>query len=294
VGCLYLLQHPDVEVLAITVTGAGEAHCDPGTRNALDLVALAGDQGIPVACGREVPLQGDHVFPESWRRSVDALSGLEIPVSPEAVSDQSAVELLTALLRAEPEPVILLTLGPLTNVGEALERDTSLVDRIEMIYVMGGAVDVGGNIHSASIGNSTAEWNIYVDPHAAALVLASGAPVTLVPLDATNHAPVTQDFYRRLEARHRTPEATFVFDLLTANRSFVASGGYYFWDPLAAAILTDERLAEVETRSVTVIEAEGSESGRTLETANGDNVRVASAADAGAFEKLFLETLNRK
>ena len=291
---LYLLQHPGVEVIAITVTGAGEAHCEPGMRNALDLIALAGEEGIPVACGRETPLEGDHTFPDSWRRSVDNLSGIEILASPETPSEGSAIGLLVELVTTAEEPVTVLTLGPLTNVGEALEAHPELADAVEMIYVMGGAVDAPGNIHDSSIGNDVAEWNLYVDPHAAALTIASGAPVTLVPLDATNDVPVTFRFYDKLEAKHRTPEATFVFDLLTKNRGFVGSGGYFFWDPLSAAVVTDESLVEIETRSVVIIEEEGPESGRTLASPDGHDVRVAVAADRGAFEKLFLDTLNRR
>ncbi len=60
---LYLLQRPEVSVKAITLTGAGEVHCDPGVANAMKLVALATDEAIPVACGRETPLAGDHTFP---------------------------------------------------------------------------------------------------------------------------------------------------------------------------------------------------------------------------------------
>jgi len=291
---LYLLQHPGVDVIGVTVTGAGEAHCEPGIRNALDLIALAGEEGIPVACGRETPLEGDHTFPEAWRRSVDDLSGLDIPASSEEPSDTSAVDLLADLIISADEPVTVLTLGPLTNVGEALEAHPDLADAVEMIYVMGGAVDAAGNIHDGSIGNDVAEWNLYVDPHAAALTIASGAPVTLVPLDATNDVPVTFRFYDRLEAKHTTPEATFVYDLLTKNRGFVGSGGYYFWDPLSAAVVAEESLVEIETRSVIVIEEEGPESGRTMASPEGHDVRVAVAADRGAFERLFLDTLNRR
>src|SRR5678815_3660267 len=61
---MYLLSRTDVEVKAITVTGTGEAHCNPGVQNAMNLVALAGSPEVPVACGRETPLQGDHTFPQ--------------------------------------------------------------------------------------------------------------------------------------------------------------------------------------------------------------------------------------
>ena len=286
---LYLLQRPDVSIEAITVTGAGEAHCGPGTEYALGLVALSGHASIPVACGRETPLQGDHTFPTGWRQSVDNLYGLTLPEGANPVSDQNAVELLTSLIQSAPEKMTLLTLGPLTNVAEALQNTPTLPDNVEMIYIMGGAVDVPGNV---GMGNSKAEWNIYVDPHAANVVLGSGAPITLVSLDATNHARLTTSFYERLEDSHTSPEATFVFDLLTENRGFIASGGYYFWDPLAAAILADESLATIEMREIVVVEEEGPESGYTQPVEGGSSVRVAVSADGARFEQMFLDTLN--
>lgn len=291
---LYLLQRPDVEVEAITVTGAGETHCKPGVRHALGLVALSGHTGIPVACGRETPLQGDHTFPSSWREGVDALLGLKLPDRPEAAPEQTAVELLTSAIESSSQKVTLLTLGPLTNVAEALQGDPSLANKVEMIYIMGGAVDVPGNAGSAGAGiaNDVAEWNIYVDPLAASLVLNSGAPITLVPLDATNHAPLTPAFYELIRNRRTTPEAAFVHDLLTKNYSFVQSGSYFFWDPLAAAIVTDESLATFETAGLTVVVEEGPESGRTRRAEDGAAVRIAIAGEGARFEQVFLDALN--
>ena len=291
---LYLLQRPDVTVEAITVTGTGEAHCGPGTRNALDLAALAGNADIPVSCGREDPLQGDHNFPASWRDMVDNLAGLSLPSNPNPPSSQTAVELLTSVIRNASLKVVLVTLGPLTNVAEALESEPSLVDNLEMIYVMGGAVKVPGNLQvpGVDIDNRVAEWNIYVDQHAAALVIESGAPITLVSLDCTNDAPVTKAFYERLEADHTTPEADFVYQILAQMQDFINSGGYYFWDPLAAAVATDEGLVTIEPQTLVVIEEEGPESGRTLAAESGSKVRVCTAADGPSFEEVFLDTLN--
>lgn len=290
---LYLLRRPDVAVQAITVTGAGEAHCEPGTRNARGLVALANRGDIPVACGRTTPLQGGHAFPAQWRADVDTLLGLTLPTSATRPTQQTAVDLLASVIQASPQPVVLLTLGPLTNIAEAVQRTPALMKNLAMIYIMGGAVAVPGNIaeSGARIANHVAEWNLYVDPHAAQVVLASGAPITLVPLDATNHVPVTGSFYGRLKADRASPVAGFAFDVLTKRYAFIQSGGYYFWDPLAAAILTDESLATLQTRALSVIEAEGAESGRTLPSAVGAPVRVAVSADGARFEPVFLSTL---
>ena len=291
---LYLLQRADVTVTAITVTGAGEAHCEPGTRHAAGLVALAGESGIPVACGREAPIQGNHVFPEHWRDRVDSLFGLMLPEGAGPAAGQNAVELLTGVIEASAGEVALLTLGPLTNLAEALEAHPGLVGKIGMVYTMGGAVEVPGNVGVSGVGidNPVAEWNFYVDPHAASLVFQFGVPLTLVPLDATINAPVTSGFYRQLKANHASPEAGFVYDLLTAQQDFIEAGGYFFWDPLAAAILTDESLATFEIRRLSVVEAEGPESGRTTVAEEGAPVRVAKSANRGRFEQVFLEALN--
>ena len=291
---LYLLQRPEVAVEAITVTGTGESHCGPGIRNALGLAALAGNPQIPVSCGREDPLQGHHTFPASWREMVDDLAGLSLPPNPNPPSSQSAVELLSSAIKDSPQRVVLVTLGPLTNVAEALQSEPFLVDNLEMIYIMGGAVRVPGNLQVPGVDpdNHVAEWNIYVDPHAAAVVIESGAPITLVPLDATNRAPLTMDFYRRLKADHTTPEAEFVYQVLTQMQDFINSGGYYFWDPLAAAVATDESLVTIQSQTLMVIEDEGPESGRTLALEDGSTVRVCTAANGAAFEEVFLNTLN--
>jgi inosine-uridine nucleoside N-ribohydrolase len=291
---LYLLNRPDVEVKAITVSGTGLAHCEPGTRNALRLLALAEHNAVPVACGRETPLVGDHAFPDEWRVGADNLSGLRLPEGPGDVSEKGAAELLLETVGASSGKATLLALGPLTNVAEAVQRSPSLTSNLEMVYIMGGAVDVPGNIASVGVGidNDVAEWNIYVDPRAANIVLESGAPVTLVPLDATNHVPVDRAFYQRIEKNRASPEVEFIFSVLTQLGESIDAGGYYLWDAMAAAILTDETLASFETRNLSVVEGEGPESGRTRVTPGGPGVRVVLSADGPRFEQVFLDTLN--
>jgi inosine-uridine nucleoside N-ribohydrolase len=292
---LYLLQRPDVDVRAITVTGAGEAHCGSGVQNALDLAALAGRPEIPVTCGRDTPLEGDHVFPQSWRTNVDALAGISIPHSPSEPQGQDALGLIASTVRDAAGNLEIIALGPLTNLADAFLDDPSLTEEVEQVYIMGGAFAVPGNVSDApemGIDNVAAEWNIYVDPHAAALVVASGAPVTFVPLDASNHALLDEAFYDRLSEDRTTPEAEFVYQVLTRNIGFVRSGDYYFWDPLTAAIAVDESLGTFDTQSVLVIEGEGRESGATQLNNGGTPVRIATAAAGERFKQVFLDVLN--
>ena len=290
---LYLLQRSDVNIKAITVSGTGEAHCDPGIRNAMNLVMLAGRPEIPIACGRETPMQGKHTFPKDWRKNVDGLLGLALLENPYPPTKTTAVELLVGVANESSTKINLLALGPLTNVAEALESDPTFGDRLQRITIMGGAVNVPGNVGSSSnIKNEVAEWNIYIDPHAAAVVFKSGVPITLVPLDATDYVPVTTDFYQRKMKERLTPSAEFVYRVLMMKDRWIRVGQFDFWDPLAAVVLTDENQVTFQEFKLSAIEEEGPESGRTLVSDNGHPMQVAVKAELPRFEKLFLDTLN--
>lgn len=287
---LFLLNDPQFAVKAITVAGTGFANCDAGVRSALGLLALTDYGDVPVSCGAESPLVGDNAPPAEWMTTLETVEALGLPEGGEA-AEQDAVALFTSTIQASPSPVTVLALGPLTNVGAALEATPELADNIEMIYVMGGAVDVDGSFVSDE--NTAAEWNIYSDPHAARLVFESGAPITLVPLDATNEAPVTPDFVARLEAEKATPAAEFVATLLANNAESIESGSYYFWDPLAAVVMSDPNLVTLTPRDVTVIDIPGSpEDGRTKPVANGSEIMVATAPDSAALEAALIAAWN--
>jgi pyrimidine-specific ribonucleoside hydrolase len=289
---LYLLNRPDVMIKAITVTGAGEAHCGPGVSNALKLIKLAGKKDISVACGRETPLAGDHTFPQEWRDFVDSFAGKTLPEANNLASGQTATALLTSILENSNKKVTLLTLGPLTNIADLLRDDPQLKDLIQMIVIMGGAINVPGNVGLYVNGNESAEFNLYIDPLAASEVFSSGVPITLVPLDATNQVPVDMDFYNRLESEHPEPEAAFVFDVLTGNLFMIENEAYYFWDPLAAAILTDETLATIEELTICVDTTEGPTSGATHIQSGCPIISVIMEVDKQRFKEYFLNTLN--
>ena len=288
---LYVLNNPQFDVQAITVTGAGFADCEAGVRAALGILALAGHSDVPVSCGSEDPLVGSNAPPADWMTTIETVEALGLPEGGEA-AEEDAVALFTSTIEAAETPVTVLALGPLTNVASALEAAPELVDRIEMIVIMGGAVDVDGSFVSDA--NTTAEWNIYSDPHAARLVFESGVPITLVPLDATNEVPVTPEFVATLEAEKATPAAEFVATLLGNNAESIASGSYYFWDPLAAVVLGDPGVVTFTPRDVVVIDTPGeAEDGRTKADPAGTEILVATAPDAAALEAALLEAWNR-
>lgn len=292
---LYLLQTPLVEVKAVTVVATGEAHARPGTGNALGLLALVNKTGIPVACGRKTPLRGDHKWSLLVRKLVDWRFGLSLPRKRDRPSPLTAVELLFQQIMESSCKVVLFAIGPLTNIAVAIQQHPGIVDRIERIVIMGGALNVPGNITLPGfrrVENHTAEWNIYCDPYAAGLVFASGVPITLVPLDVTNTVPMTRDFYERSAQLRLTPAADFVHRTMGRLKYLIDRHEYYFWDPLAAVLAAHEEIGEYTGMELKVIAQEGLESGRTLESTEGHAVRVCTRVDTERFEQIFLDTLN--
>lgn len=292
---LFLLRHPDIDVIAITISGSGETHCSQGVDNAIGLVALAQHTPIPVACGQESPLQGEHVFPQDWRNAADNLLGLSLPQGINPI--EPGIDAPTLIARsAQSGRLTILTLGPLTNLAAALQTDPTLAERIAQVYIMGGAVDVSGNLPEGGTvnNNTTAEWNFYIDPQAANIVLRSGARIRLIPLDATNEVPLTLDFYQQLGSSQDTPASTFIYQVLTQIYDIVAAGSYYFWDPLAAAVLTEETLVQFTTRHLCVETAEGPNSGSLYTNDTCPSIQAAIHADQVRFKTFFLQTLHSK
>jgi inosine-uridine nucleoside N-ribohydrolase len=288
---LFVLNDPRFEVQAITVSGTGfAADCAAGTRAALGLLALTEYGDVPVACGAETPLVGENAPPDEWRTTLEMVEALGLPGGGAVVEDD-AVTLFTTTVQSSPEPVTVLALGPLTNIGAALEATPELAGNIEMMYIMGGAVDVEGS--HVSDENTFAEWNIYSDPHGAKLTFDSGVPITLVPLDATNEAPVTPDFVERLEAEKASPAAEFVAALLAGNMESIESGGYFFWDPLAAIVMAAPGIVTLTPRTVSIVEAPGdAEDGRVKPDENGTEILVATDPDGAALEEVLIAGWN--
>lgn len=283
---LYFLKHPRITVRAITVS-CGVSYVDTGVTNTLRILNHLGIQDIPVAAGKDTPLIGDHAFPKPWRDASFSFYGLlYLPITDLQPSPMNASELIISTINSSTEKVTLVALGPLTNIAIALQSEPTIKEKIEKINIMGGAINVSGNVGlESSIPNYMAEWNIYVDPHAANIVLNSGIPIMLVPLDATNEVPQTEEFLTRLGNVMKTPEAHLLYNLTTP--------GLYFWDQLIAVATTDPSVLTLEMHCINVITDIENHEGWTNSTDAGCmNIQVALHADALKFEELFIGIIN--
>ena len=292
VALAFLVASPQVRLVGITVSGTGEAHCAAGVDVVLRLLGRLDAPDIPVACGRETPLSGTHAFPDAWREHVDGGSGLELEPRVRTPSESTAVDLIAALA-AEHESLTVLTLGPLTNLADTLLSDPALAEELGPVFVMGGALHVPGNLVccGAPEDNSVAEWNIYVDPYAANVVVASGLEPSFVSLDGTSQVPVTTEFAGRAVEPSDSAARNVLADLFTAN-PFMTDGSYFLWDPLAAELAAGYPIGSFTPAAILVEEAEGAESGFTRPTSGAPNIQYLTTVNAAAAEATLLQVLD--
>jgi purine nucleosidase len=253
VAILLALASPDeIEVLGITAV-AGNVPLELTQKNARIVCELAGKPETRVFAGCDRPLSRPLVTAEH----VHGKTGLDGPTLPDptmALQDQHAVDFIIDTLRTEPSgTVTLCPLGPLTNVATALKRAPDIAARIPEIVLMGGAYFEVGNI------TPTAEFNIYVDPEAAEIVFNSGILLTVMPLDVTHKALVTQprnDAFRALgtPAGLAVAEMTDFFERFDKEK--YGSNGAPLHDPCVTAYLIAPKLftgrhinVEIETQS---------------------------------------------
>lgn len=194
VAILLALASPELEILGITAV-AGNVPLALTVKNARMICELAGRTDVKIFSGSVRPMVRELVTAEN----VHGKTGLDGPTLPEPtmpVQDRHAVDFLVDTLMAEkPGSVTICALGPLTNVALALVREPKIASRIREIVLMGGGLFEGGNVTPA------AEFNIYVDPHAADVVLRAGIPTVVIPLDCTHKALTTAkrvDAFRKL------------------------------------------------------------------------------------------------
>jgi inosine-uridine nucleoside N-ribohydrolase len=281
---------PEIDLLGVT-TVAGNTTIDKTTRNALAVLELIGRTDVPVAMGSDVPLERNLVTAEHVHGST-GLDGPELHNPPMQPHELGAVSYLARTLAASDRRITLIPVGPLTNIAMLISAHPDLVEGIERIVLMGGAINLG-NITPA------AEFNIFVDPEAADLVFRSGLDITMIGLDVTHQARLTTDHADQL--RPSGPAGAFVADLLDYfvpnYQRRMGFTGAPIHDALAVAYVIWPDLVETGDYSVEVDTSDGPSAGRTLVdrfqvTGRAPNARVGTSVDSEQFSGRLLERIS--
>jgi purine nucleosidase len=285
VALVMALMHPDVRVEAITVV-AGNVPLPAAVNNALLTVercVTAGASSVPVHVGLDAPRQRP-LETAQYVHGADGMGDIGLPLATTVPAGRDAVgELLSLPLRTDT-PLTLVTLGPLTNVAAALERDPLLLTRYEHTVMMAGAPDLVGNV------NAHGEFNVWCDPEAADAVFSARGRKTLVGWNISRQyavmTPHDQEHLRTLG-----PLGEFVHTINRVVDEYARStglAGYDLPDPITMAIAIDPTIGTEVSRHAIHITIEGADDrGASIPTHHSSRPRMAVvwAADEAAFKR---------
>lgn len=295
VAILLALASPEeIELLGITCV-AGNVPLPLTAKNARIVCELAGKHDVKVFAGCDRPMQRKLVTAEHVHGKT-GLDGIDLPDPVMPLQDGHAVDFIIDTLRREPEgSVTLVPIGPLTNIATAFGRAPDIIARVAEIVLMGGAYFEVGNITPA------AEFNIYVDPEAAAIVFGSGVKLTVMPLDVTHKALTTRarvEAFRALPGKVGPAVASWTDFFERFDKEKYGSEGAPLHDPCTIAWLLKPELfsgrfinVEIETGSELTLGMTVADWWRVTE--RPANATFIGDIDADGFFALLTERLAR-
>jgi purine nucleosidase len=294
VAILLALASPELDVLGITAV-AGNVPLRLTEKNARKICELAGKPETKVYSGAVRPLMRPLVTAEEVHGQT-GLNGPDLPEPTMKLQPEHAVDFIVeTLLKEDSGTVTLCPLGPLTNIALALIREPKIAGRIREIVLMGGGFFEGGNVTPA------AEFNIYVDPHAADVVLRSGVPIVMMPLDVTHKALTTSrriSAFRALGNKAGLATAQMLEFFERFDEEKYGTDGGPLHDPCVIAYLLKPELFKGRHCNVTVETGSELTMGMTVidwwgVTSRQKNALVMRDIDADGFFDLLVERIGR-
>ena len=304
VALIMALRAPDVQVVAVT-TVAGNVPVEQSTRNALYVVELCGAD-VPVYAGADAPLIRPYQN-ATWFHGRDGLGEHDYPAPRRKAESLHAADAIIEAAEINPG-LVIVTLAPLTNVALALAKRPSIAANVSRCVIMGGAPCCEGNVTPA------AEYNIWVDPEAARMVVSSGIPVELIGWHLSRGDAVLNDRDIAQVLALKTPLAQFAIECNSHARAAykVQTGedGISLPDPIAMCLALDPTVGtswgshylDVETKSeltrgmtvvdrLNVAEDDRNRAQWADAIAKGNKASVCWTMDAARWKKALLAAL---
>jgi purine nucleosidase len=290
-SCILLWLADEIDLQAVGVTN-GDCYADQAFEAILKMATYLDIEGPEIALSEDpVP----YPFPDNWRRESYIIN--ELPIFGENYKKpyqqgrgRRSEVVFTDCLSHSKEPLTVVTTGPLTVLAPILKTNPELKKNIAEFVIMGGAINVRGNVEEAGHDGS-AEWNVYADPQAFKSILESGIPTKLITLDVTNELPVTADFLQKLEKQAETYKAS---NLALKLWSLVKGFNYYFWDTVTAAAAIKPSLFTYKEMRIDVTVAGKSQGKTATSLFGGRKVQVATSVQKEAFEELLLSIFRKR
>lgn len=288
---LLAIASPEVHLHGLSIVH-GNCSALQGTVNALSILELSKQTSLPVAKGCDIPLvQPSLLAPETHGNT--GLGYAQLPAPVLSPASKHAVEFIIDTVLAHPHEINIVAIGPLTNLALAFRLKPEIIPLIKHLYIMGGAIRHEGNT------TPLAEFNTYVDPHAAHIVYHAPVPKTLIPLDVTYQIIIQPPHIEKL-LNTGSPIAQFIADAtrfyMEFHDAYQKIEGCVINDPLALAACFSPEFLDTEALYVDVDISGGVSMGKTFAdfyrmTENPPNMNVALNVKAAEFVDFFIRRM---
>lgn len=276
-----------LDYLKVIWTTMGNNSLENCTNNALKILELVGRKDVPIIKGAAHALSQRKGFYTHFHGR-HGLGNINLPLPKHSEFSWETIDYIISAIDDNPREMTFLSIGPLTNLANLLQiAPVNTINQIKKIIVMGGALTVSGNV------TPYAEYNIYCDPHAAKVVFNSGLPITLVGLDVTHEAILTEAHIKQLEAE-KTPLTDFVVGIARFySKMYRNIDGCPIHDPLAAAVAVDPTIVKTKLLNLDVIVENSNKFGQVfnLESTKSPSISVCLEVNSEKFLDLFIRTL---
>lgn len=290
---LLALASPEISLEGLSVVH-GNCSLAQAVTNGLSILKLANAGHVPLAVGCELPLvQPSLLAPETHGNT--GLGYAQLPAPRIRPTVQHGCDFLIDKIMANPGEITLAAIGPLTNVALAIRKEPGVVKALKEIIIMGGAIRHEGNT------TALAEFNTYVDPHAAHIVFHAGIPTTLVPLDVTYQCVLLASDVERL-MKIKSPIPEFIRDAtnfyMEFHNDYQEIKGCVINDPLALALTFAPELCNYQELPVDVDLSGGVSMGKTFAdffnyNKKPANMKVALGVRPRDFMEMFLDRMEK-
>ena len=300
---IYAFKSPEIKVEAIT-TVSGNVDLETTSRNLLKILNLMGLSKFPIIAKGEAqplikqPVDAEDVHGKDGLGNISEILNLAGKLKYDTAdcqfTDQSADDLILEMVDCYPNELIIVALGPLTNISKAIQKDSFRFRKVHSLYLMGGVFTEYGNI------TTNAEFNVFVDPHAAHEVFNSGVPIHIAPLDVTHQVKLTGDRLEKEVFGRADVISHFITDSTKAVMQFyrenVGFYGFHIHDALPIGMLNHPELFRSVDAHVQVETESELTSGMTVADFRKQNVidpnaKVYVEVDADSFLDLFFKTI---
>ena len=287
IALLLAVREPEVDVRAVTVV-AGNVPIDLAVRNAIVTLDISGGAHIPVHAGRDRPI-GRPLDTAQFVHGEDGMGGALLPEPSRAPDSRDAVGVLVGIAANEPGRHDLVTLGPLSNIAEALERDPLLLTKFGHTYLMAGSPDGVGNVESLG------EYNVWADPEAATAVFAAPGAKTMIGWNISRKYTVmtAEDQAQLVQVG---PLGRFAVDINGDVEQYCLDtglAGFDLPDPVAMAVALDDSIITEATDEFLVVGVDGPTRGCTIPDRrfgrSAPNIRVLWSVDEAAFKRRLFD-----